>query len=476
MIDIIVSKPAGHIFQRSFSQAKHLLPFDFPPAAAHNTDSREQFASASRLQDLWRTDMIRRIEALNYRCLRYIDQSLTDFHVLVGPNASGKTTFLDVISFLSDLAASGLEKAIDHRTSDFFDLLFAHQGKRFELAVELEIPDSRRRLLPSDKEFDTVRYEVAIGWAEKASEVHILDEKVILSAATPKPAKQKTLFPQPPIPPHTIMTGRSHQGQRRVITKKYEGNDNYYSEVHAKGGKGWAPSFRLGPKQSALGNLPADEERFPVSSWLQDVLRDGVQEIMLNSLALRKSSAPGQGLGFRSDGANLPWVLHNLEKEDSKRYSAWISHVRTALEDIAQIETIEIPDTRSRYLKLIYQNGLEVPSWMTSDGTLRLLALTVPAYLPSFKGIYLIEEPENGIHPMAMETVFQALRSVYSAQILLATHSPVVLSIADPETVICFKKDADGATDMVLGSEHPELRNWQGEVNLGVLHASGVLG
>lgn len=39
--------------------------------------------------------MITLIEALNYRCLRYISRPLESFHVLVGPNASGKTTFLD---------------------------------------------------------------------------------------------------------------------------------------------------------------------------------------------------------------------------------------------------------------------------------------------------------------------------------------------------------------------------------------------
>lgn len=44
--------------------------------------------------------MIRLIEALNFRCLRYVKQELGPFHVLVGPNASGKTTFLDVIAFL----------------------------------------------------------------------------------------------------------------------------------------------------------------------------------------------------------------------------------------------------------------------------------------------------------------------------------------------------------------------------------------
>lgn len=41
--------------------------------------------------------MIRLVEALHYRCLRYVRQPLDDFQVLVGPNASGKSTFLDVL-------------------------------------------------------------------------------------------------------------------------------------------------------------------------------------------------------------------------------------------------------------------------------------------------------------------------------------------------------------------------------------------
>jgi hypothetical protein len=66
---------------------------------------------------------------------------------------------------------------------------------------------------------------------------------------------------------------------------------------------------------------------------------------------------------------------------------------------------------------------------MASDGALRLLALTLPAYLNDFQGVYLVEEPENGIHPRAVETLFQSLSSVYDAQMLLATHSPVILGI-----------------------------------------------
>lgn len=126
-------------------------------------------------------------------------------------------------------------------------------------------------------------------------------------------------------------------------------------------------------------------------------------------------------------------------------------------------------------MMVCYRDGLELPSWMVSDGTLPL-ALTLLAYIPELSGIYLIEEPENGIHPRVIEVAFQSLSSVYGAQILLATHSPVILGLADPSHVLCFARDEEGATEIVRGSEHPALRHWRGETNLGVLFAGGVLG
>jgi AAA domain, putative AbiEii toxin, Type IV TA system/AAA ATPase domain len=420
--------------------------------------------------------MIRRIQAKNYRCLQYIDQQLQDFHVLVGPNASGKTTFLDVVAFLGDLLGDGLEAAIQKRSNDFQDLLFQHQGDRFELAVEWSIPETRRKLLPNS-DYDTVRYEVSIGMASDENDVHIFDEQVILMAAQNPTPRQIDLFPLPPTAPRTIMSGKFVRAGKRVVRKKYEGNDNFYSEVSEKRGKGgWAPSFRLGPKKSALGNMPEDENSFPISTWLREMLITGTQALMLNSMSLRQSSAPGRGYDFRPDGSNLPWVVHRLRANSPEQFTRWIEHVGTALVDLQDIATVELPDTRHRYLKLKYSTGLDIPSWMASDGTLRMLALTLPAYLTHFSGVYLIEEPENGIHPQAMETVFQSLSSVYSAQILLATHSPVILGAARIDNVLCFKKTDDGATDIVCGSDHPALRDWQGEIELSVLYASGVLG
>jgi predicted ATPase len=165
-----------------------------------------------------------------------------------------------------------------------------------------------------------------------------------------------------------------------------------------------------------------------------------------------------------------------MEDDDPQRLALWLDHVKTALPDLSRISTVERPEDRHRYLQLDFNTGLRAPSWMVSDGTLRLLALTALAYAPGLRGVYLIEEPENGIHPRAVETVLQSLSSVYNAQVLLATHSPIILSAASPDQVLCFARTKDGATDIILGSDHPQLRDWRHQTDLGTLFAGGVLG
>ena len=216
--------------------------------------------------------MIRLLEALNFRCLRYIHQPLESFHVLVGPNASGKTTFLDVVGFLGQLVSDGLEAALDARTQNFSDLVWERKGEQFELAVEAAVPKDRQSQLP--KSFDTVRYEVRIGLDPTSKEVAILEEKAWLKTWRGCPAKEKWLFPEEPDPPHSLLTGRAKDGWQSVLSKAPGGNDNFYAEVRKPGGgKGWFPSIRLGPRKSALGNLPEDESKFPVSTWLKTLPR-----------------------------------------------------------------------------------------------------------------------------------------------------------------------------------------------------------
>ena len=417
--------------------------------------------------------MFTRIQTRAFRCLKSVDQPLGPFRALVGPNASGKTTFLDVIGFLSELVRSrgDVLPTVQERSSNFQKLLWMEQGNSFGLAVEAEIPASVRSLVAADKqEFTHVRYELEIGLNESSNEIGLDHETLWLLTPQATVDPQRSVFPSMRNEMPSLFIG-SGANRRVVLTKRPGGNDNYYTE----GKKSYRPSFKLGRGRSALSNIPADTESFPVSTWFRDLLEKGVQTFVLNSQVIRQPSPPGLGRRFQTDGSNLPWVIAELRK-DQRQFSAWLEHVRTALEDIRDIQTIERPEDKHCYVVIEYANGAKIPSWLASDGTLRLLALTIPAYLKDLEGTFLIEEPENGIHPRAIETVLQSLSSMYDSQVLVATHSPIALSMLEPKQILCFAKDETGATDIVSGERHPALRDWKrGEPDLGALFAAGIL-
>ena len=110
---------------RNFSSGCCSRSSNCPPLEARNGHCSNPSATTSRLGaqrkkkmrncspfNPRRSEMIRLVETLNFRCLRYIRQPLENFHVLVGPNASGKTTFLDVISFLGQVVSDGWKRLL----------------------------------------------------------------------------------------------------------------------------------------------------------------------------------------------------------------------------------------------------------------------------------------------------------------------------------------------------------------------------
>jgi predicted ATPase len=418
--------------------------------------------------------MFTRIQTRSFRCLKSVDQTLGPFRALVGPNASGKTTFLDVIGLLGDFVKNrgDVLQSIQERSIDFEKLLWMGKGRAFQLAVEAEIPAAVKKEMATEKQrFNRVRYEVEIALDVKRNEIGLDHETLWLREVNGDRKPVQLVFPAEQADIASIFC-KSGSGVQAAMNKKAGGNDNYYPDGKKKSYK---PSYKLGRTKCALANIPADAESFPASSWFRNLLEKGVQSFVLNSKLIRQPSQPGLGRWFKTDGSNLPWVVAEL-RQDAKRFRAWLDHVRTALEDIKDIDTVELPDNKHRYLVVEYMNGARVPSWLVSDGTLRLLTLTIPAYLHDLEGVFLIEEPENGIHPRAIETVLQSLSSVYRSQVLVATHSPVALNMLEPRDVLCFAKDAAGATDIVSGDRHPALRDWKkGEPDMGVLFAAGIL-
>jgi predicted ATPase len=444
--------------------------------------------------------MITLVEALNYRCLRYIRQPLDRFHVLVGPNGSGKSTFFDVVRFVSELMYEGLE-ATCHKRGSVTDLFFGGEGDRIEIAVEGNVPERHRLQLgpilteiaerpePSEVVQDLsvdehvvpqaiARYVIGIEYNRTENLVEIDSEALCILHRPLNQSPHRQMFPDmTPIPanlascnPNDVIIASFHRDADGSKIIRYPSRNVTVN----------LPAYR--PRADRVGwplivdpQLLVERTWYPVSSWFAEML-GGIQTIVLDSAQLRAASPPGYSRSMKPDGSNLPWVVERFKEQNSERYNDWIAHLRTALPDLRDVRVVHREDDRHAYLMVSYDNGLEVPSWGMSDGSLRLFVLTLIAYLPDTEGIYLVEEPENGIHPRAIETMFQSLASVYDAQVMLATHSPMILGIAEPEQVLCFAKNEEGATDIVRGDLHPMLADWRHDVDLGTLFASGVLG
>ncbi len=184
------------------------------------------------------------------------------------------------------------------------------------------------------------------------------------------------------------------------------------------------------------------------------------------------SQHPVAGLDLKREGAAEKMGLDYR----SERYADWIAHVKTALPQVADIDVREREDDHHAYFVVSYRGGFKVPSSGLSDGTLRILTLTLLPYLRKQPAILVTEEPENGIHPRAIEAVLQSLSSLYDSQVWVSSHSPVVLAKARLDQILCGRLTDAGGVEMVAGSDHPRLREWRGGIDLGSLFAAGVLG
>ena len=419
--------------------------------------------------------MIAKIEAVNFRCLRSVSQSLGGFHVVAGPNGSGKSTFFEIPRLLAAFGKDGLHSFLDAaNATNFSELLFHGQGRSFELAVEMAVP---RHIIEEDPFGPKViRYEVKIGLKEDSdndSPPKILSENLWL---LPKPEKSSRSgrvqmemeFPSSSQEVSIIHDKVPKHARWQIVARKTSTGNSYFKAETTK----WNLQIRNAANESALRSLPSDD-RFPLANWFREQLLEGAYHLALKSESMRQASAPLKRDGFAPDGSNLPHLVAALPDSFTGK-KAWIDHIRTVL-PIKDIQVVTLPENNSKYLVVIDQSDARIPAWHLSDGTLRLLALTLLPYIPQSSSIFFIEEPENGIHPQAVEAVFQSLSSVYDGQVMVATHSPVMVGLCEPHQLLCFSKTEEGETDVVTGDKHPKLMDWKQGLPLARIYAAGIL-
>lgn len=438
--------------------------------------------------------MITRIEAYRYRCFRTLNTRMLPFQVLVGPNGAGKTTLLDIPVLIGEMLKSrSIEYAFQQQTethprprTDYArDLIFNQKGETFELAVEAEIPQQivsslvekavQGKQPKATEQYRnkperwpaTVRYEIRFELFNEA--LQIGEENILLLPKSDSKVPRGTGI-------SVAEWAREHTSAAvpviAVMERRRGGPITFIPEME----KRTLPPFEFQPTEPAFANLFSDVSMFEASLSLRNLLMNDAcpyQPVLDN---LRRAQPPVRKPVLEKDASSLPWLIQNLKTSNPRAFERWIRMVQLAIPQIRDVETVAREDDKHGYIRVIYTNDRKVPASGLSDGTLSVLATTILPYLTVTPQLIMHEEPEHGIHPKGIEVILESLKAVHAGQVLISSHSPVVLAHCEPEELLCLSLDEEEAAIAVPGDQHPALQKWRRSLDLGTLFAAGVLG
>jgi predicted ATPase len=125
---------------------------------------------------------------------------------------------------------------------------------------------------------------------------------------------------------------------------------------------------------------------------------------------------------------------------------------------VPNIKRISLPrgENQTFELKLIDKySDHHIPATEISDGTLRILAFLTAIYQKDTPSIICFEELENGVHPWLLHKLVELLQIVATegisgkpVQVLITTHSPLLLNYVKPEQVRAVELDKEGKTQV----------------------------
>lgn len=152
-----------------------------------------------------------------------------------------------------------------------------------------------------------------------------------------------------------------------------------------------------------------------------------------------------QAFALTERGRGMPAAYEALLSRDRDAFSNIERRVRELFPTVKSIWLPTTPDHQKK-LGVELTNGTRISGSEMSEGLVYWLAFAILEHIqPS--PILLIEEPETGLHPSRIVEVMRVLREVSkTTQVLLATHSPLVVNEMRPDEVTLLTRDPDLGT------------------------------
>jgi|GEM_PF-1415254 len=389
------------------------------------------------------------VSAERYGVLQSVRIDLGDHVVLVGGNASGKSTLLDVFSFISDAVSGGVTAAIDTRADGFEKLVWFGEGDAFAFAVEFNIPPALRG------EHSRARYELEIGRLEEGG-IGVRAEALYLCHRES--------------PPRELIQKSTPRGWRKVLGSIQGGQVRFGTE---QSGSRKATNAAVSADRLGLAQLPDEAARFPIARRILNLLAGGVQRLCLAPSALAKPCAADAAPVIENDGAGFAAALKHLSENEGDTFDAWVGDVREAFANIESIGFATNPagDTS---ITVQFLGGHEVSAARLSSGQLRLMGLTALARIKRPETLYVVDGPEAGLDPRAIQAIAGGLGTSGGPQMVLTSQSAAWIGATPLERVQCFVREA-GAVRVIPALHLEILQEWEQAPSAALLFGAGLL-
>ena len=210
-----------------------------------------------------------------------------------------------------------------------------------------------------------------------------------------------------------------------------------------------------------------------MQSWRQYHFHDTSQ-----TATVKRPHGSNDNIRLKAAADNLAAYLIRLNKDYPEAYKRILDTIKLAAPFFGGFVIREpLPETIE--LEWFEQADPDTPykAHVLSDGTLRFICLTTLLLQPEYllPDTVLIDEPELGLHPYAINLLAEMIKQVAETkQIIVSTQSVELLNAFEPEDIIVVEREQGATILKRLDSE--ELGDWLEDYTLGELWKRNILG
>lgn len=209
--------------------------------------------------------------------------------------------------------------------------------------------------------------------------------------------------------------------------------------------------------------------------YLSDIKKYHFHDTGKNSPFSQQSNINNDIFFLYEKGNNLAAYLYKVREEHPLVYNRIIKVIQSIA---PYFSDFYFAPSSSGLLRLLWQDKYSSMIYGIndlSDGTLRFIALTTLFLQPILPGLIIIDEPELGLHPFAIQKLAGMIKAVANkgTQVIVATQSSDLVNLFQPEDILTVNQ-INGET-VLRRLSAGDLSDWLEEYALGDLWKQNIL-